>query len=139
MDTVIVHPDGRQALWLVEEVAVLLQEVGQEGMLGVSVGRGELELRCRGGASNALPPDAAALAPEGHRQGVEVPKDGAEGPQEVDAEDEVEAAQVDAGACDGEVLVADGERHVLRQSMAPKAVAVGHRDSEMISARWLEG
>jgi hypothetical protein len=76
---------------------------------------------------------------EGHHEGVEVPQDWAEGPQEVHVEDEVEAAQVDAGARDGEVLIANGEGHVLRQPMAAQAVAVGHGHAEIIAARWLEG
>jgi hypothetical protein len=76
----------------------------------------------------------ASLAPEGHRQGVEVPEDGSERPQKVDAKDEVEAAQVDAGARDDEVLVADGKGDVLDHPMAVEAVTVGHGHTEVIPA-----
>ena len=71
---------------------MLLQEVLQQWVRGLGGGRGKLKLRCRRrDTPDALPPDAATETPEGHRQGVEVPKDGPEGPQEVDVEDEVEA------------------------------------------------
>jgi hypothetical protein len=125
-------------LWLDEEVAVLLQELGQQGLLGLTVPRGELQLWCRGGAPKALPPDMATLAREGHREGVEVPQDWAEGPQEIHVKDEVEASQVDASARDGEVLIADVEEHMLCQPMAAQVVAVGHGHAEIIAARWLE-
>ena len=113
---------------------MLLQEVVQQRMLGLGGGRGQLEWGRRRGASNALPPDAAAETPEGHRQGVEVPKDGTESPQEVDAEDEVEAAQVNVGACDGEVLVADNDGHVSCEPMAAEAVAISDGDLQLLPA-----
>jgi hypothetical protein len=62
VDAVVVLPNGRQPLRLDEEVAVLLQELGQQGVLGLIARRGELQLWCRGGAPKALPPNAAALA-----------------------------------------------------------------------------
>jgi hypothetical protein len=37
MDAVVVLPNGRQPLRLGEEVAVLLQELGQQGVLGLVV------------------------------------------------------------------------------------------------------
>jgi hypothetical protein len=85
----------RQALRLVEEVAVLLREGGQEGMLSVESGRRQLGLRSRRrGTTDSLPPDTAAHTPEGQFPGIEIPKDGPQSAKKVDAEDEVEVAQV---------------------------------------------
>jgi hypothetical protein len=50
--------------------------------------------------------------------GVEVPCDGAQRAQEVDAEDEVEAAQVDADAGDVVLLTRDHHRNVARDPHA---------------------
>ena len=69
-------PDRWKAARLVEEVGVVLQEVSEQGVLGVGVGRGELELRRWCGAPNALLADAAALTPEDHRQRGKVPQYG---------------------------------------------------------------
>ena len=136
----VTGPHGREALWLVEDVAVLLQEVGQEGMRLVQCGRHQLELWSHGaGAADACPLNAtAALAPEDEGQHIEVPKDGAESGQEVDAEDEVVAAQVDADAVDGERLVADEDGNLPRHPLASKAVPVGDGDAELLRARRLE-
>ena len=70
---------GGEALWLIEDVAVLLQEVGQEGMRLVKCGRHQLKLRgCGVGAADARPLNAtAALALEDEGQYIEVSKDGA--------------------------------------------------------------
>ena len=73
--------------------------------------------RSRVRAAHALPEDAATLAPEGQRHGLEVPENGAQGPQEVDAEDEVEATQVEADACDGEVLGPDVDGDVTGDAL----------------------
>ncbi|KAM3230846.1 hypothetical protein ACQJBY_061181 [Aegilops geniculata] len=135
MYPVIICAGGRKTLWLGEEVAVLLQKVLQERMLSLGGGHGQLKLRWYGrGAPNAVPPNAAAQAPEGHRQRVEVPKNVTEGPQEVDAKDEVEAAQVDARTGHGEVFPADGDGYVPCEAMAPEAIAVGHRDPKLLPA-----
>ena len=139
MNAVIIHPGWRKAPRIDEEVTVLLQEVIQQWVLSLEGGRRQLKLwRHRGGALNALPPDASAESPESHRQGVEVPEDGTEGPQEVDSKDEVETAQVDARTHDGEVLVADGDGHVPREPMTPETIAVGHRDPKLLPARRLK-
>ena len=93
----VVRPLRREALRLLEDGAVLLQEAVQHGLLGVRDGRQRALLRRdRGGGAHALPVDAATVAPEGHRQGLEVPEDGPQGAEVVDAEDAVEAAQVEA-------------------------------------------
>ena len=63
---------------------------------------------------------------------------GAEGPQEVDTEDEVEAAQVNAGARDGEVLIVDCDRYVSGNPMALEVITVSHGDPELLPARRLE-
>jgi hypothetical protein len=66
-------------MWLIEDVAVLLQEVGQEGVRLVESGRHQLELRGRGACTaDARPLDtAASLAPKDEGQHVEVPEYGA--------------------------------------------------------------
>ena len=82
-------------------------------------------------AAHALPEDAATLEPEGQHHGLEVPENGAQGPQEVDAEDEVKAAQVKADACDGEVLGPDADGDVTGDALATQAIAVGDGDAEL--------
>ena len=101
------HPlsSMRAKIELLTDGAVLLQEAVQHGLLGVRDGRQRALLRCdRGRGAHPLPLDAASVAPEGHRHGLEVPEDGAQGAEVVDAEDAVEAAQVEADARDGERL-----------------------------------
>ena len=82
-------------------------------------------------AAHALLEDVATLAPKGQRHGLEVPENGIQGPQEVDAEDEVEAAQVEAAACDGEVLSPDADGDVTGDALATQAIAVGDGDAEL--------
>ena len=137
MNTVVVDPGRRKALRLLKEITMLLQEVVQQRMLGLGGGRRQLERGHRRGASNALPADAAAETPEGHRRGVEVPKDGTESPQKVDAEDEVETAQVDAGTRDGEVLVAESNRNVPSEPIASEAVTISDGDPQLLPSRRL--
>ena len=75
----VTGPRGWEALWLVKDVTVLLQEVGQERMRLVKCGRHQLKLRGRGAeAADACPLNVtASRAPEDEGQHVEVPKDGA--------------------------------------------------------------
>jgi hypothetical protein len=76
---VVIGPRGWEALRLVKDAIVLLQEVGQERMRLVNCGRHQLELRGRGaGAADARPLNTtAALVPEDEGQHIEVPKDAA--------------------------------------------------------------
>ena len=82
-------------------------------------------------AIHALPEDAATLTPEGQHHGLEVPENGAQGLQEVDAEDEVEAAQVEANACDGEVLGPDADGDVSGDALTTQVITVGDGDAEL--------
>jgi hypothetical protein len=74
----VTGPHGWEALWLVEDVAVLLQEVGQERMRLVKCDHHQLKLRGRSaGAADARPLNATApRAPEDEGQHIEVSKDG---------------------------------------------------------------
>jgi hypothetical protein len=84
-------------------------------------------------AVGRAPHDWAPVALEGERRCVEVPGDGTQRAQEVDAEDEVEAAQVDADTRDGVGRACDGDLHAPGDPGARQAVAVGHRDPELVA------
>ncbi|KAI4968289.1 hypothetical protein ZWY2020_057944 [Hordeum vulgare] len=77
----------------------------------------------------------ASQPPECHREGVEVPHDGPEGPEKVHTEDEVETAEVNAGTANGKVFAPDGDGNVAGESMTLEAVTVGHRDPKALPAR----
>jgi hypothetical protein len=68
----------------------------------------------------------AAIVPEGHRQGTEVPDDGPECQQPLNAEDQVEAAQVKREAVNGESLAADGDWGSETDAKAAHPVTVCH-------------
>ena len=115
----VVRPHRRKALRLLEDGAVLLQEAVQQGLLGIRGGHQRVLLwRDRGGGAHALPADAATIAPESCRHGVEVPEDGPQGAELVDTEDAVEAAQVEADARDGERLAFDADGNVAGNARA---------------------
>ena len=104
----VVGAGRRQPARLGEDVVVLLKEDVEEGALGVS-GQGpqaRLEDVIAGGA-NPPPEDTAPVPCERHAEVLKVPQDGAQGLQVVDAEDDVKAAQVNAEAAAGELLLAD--------------------------------
>ena len=75
VDAVVAGPCRWEALWLVEDVAVLLQEVVQERVRLVEGGCHKLQLGGhRPRPTDARPLDATApLPPEDEGQGVEVP------------------------------------------------------------------
>ena len=54
----------------------------------------------------------ATTALERHRVGIEIPEQGPQGAKEVDAEDEVEAAQRETDAGDGVRRLVDGDWNV---------------------------
>ena len=115
----VVRPLRRESLRFLEDGAVLLQEAVQHGLLDVRDGCQHALLRCdRGRGAHALPADVASIAPEGHRHGLEVPEDSAQGAEVVDAEDTVEAALVEADACDGERLAFDADGNVAGDARA---------------------
>ena len=64
---------------------------------------------------------------ERHAEVLEVPQDGSEGSEEFNTKDEVELAQTNAEAADGELLGANGEGHVASNPLARNTVAVGHQ------------
>jgi hypothetical protein len=102
-------------LRLCEDPDVLLKEAIKQLSARVHGCQGRDGRRgwCRCGA-HAAPQDAASSTGEGGRLGVEIPCDGAQGAQEVDAEDEVEAAQVDADAGDVVLFTRDQHRDIAR-------------------------
>jgi hypothetical protein len=55
--------------------------------------------------------------------------------EEVDAEDEVESAQVDVDAGDGVLVACDGDGHVARNPSAPKAIPIDHGDPQLVAAK----
>jgi len=131
VDPVVVGAGRREALRLGEDVVVLLEEDVEEWALGV--GRERVQVRLGdvdAGRSDPAPDDAASMPPECHAEVVEVPQDRTQGPQVVDAEDEVESAQADAEAADGKLLLADMHGHVAGHRPAWHAVTVGHRHSQ---------
>ena len=64
---------------------------------------------------------------ERHAEVLEVPQDRAQGPQVVDAEDDVEAAQVNAKAADAEFLLANVHGDVAGHHPTMHTVSIGHR------------
>jgi len=94
VNAVVVRSDRRQAAGLLEDDAVLMEKAIQHGLLVVNSSRC-CHRRAWGGGTgttHALPQDATTPALEGERHGLEVLGNGPQGPQEVDAENEVEAA-----------------------------------------------
>jgi hypothetical protein len=82
-----------------------------------------------------VPHDWPSVALEGECPCVEVQGDGAQRAHEVNAEDEVEAAQVDPDTRDGVGRARDGDLHALGDAGARQAVAVGHRDPKLVASR----
>src|SRR3954466_9540578 len=119
----IVRSSKWKSPWLVEEGAMLLQKGIQQRVLVLGGCGGQLEMwHGWRSAPNAVPPDFAAQPPECHRERVEVPQDGPEGPEKVHAEDEVEAAEVDACTGNGKVFAPDGDGNVAGESMTLEAI-----------------
>jgi hypothetical protein len=63
---------------------------------------------------------------------VKVAGDGTQHGQEVNAEDEVKVAQVDANTCDGVGRACNQYLHATGDPGARQTVAVGHRDPELV-------
>jgi hypothetical protein len=55
------------------------------------------------------------------------------GPKKVDADDDVEAAQVEADAGDGEGLACDADGNVASDALARQAIAIGDGDTEVLA------
>jgi hypothetical protein len=133
---VVVRPRRWKASRLLEDGAMLLEEAVQQGLLlrGRHQGRGRLRPACGLRSLDAVPHNASCAALESDRHGCQVPSDGAQRPKEVDAEDEIEAAQVDVDTSDGVVVAGDRDGHVASDLDAAKAVTVDHRDPELLAA-----
>ena len=90
----VVGAGRRQPVRLGEDVVILLEEDVEEGAFGVGSQGPQARLEdVVVGGSNPPPEDAAAVPRERHAEVLEVPQDGAQGAQVVDAEDDVEAAK----------------------------------------------
>jgi hypothetical protein len=120
VDAVVVQPGWWKALRLLDDGGVVLEKPIEHGPLGVS-GR------------DRVPHNWAPVTLKDERPCVKVPGDGTQRAQEVDAEDEVEAAQVDADARDGVGRACDGDLHATGDPGARQAVVVGHRDPELVT------
>ena len=100
-------------------------------------GQGPL-LRGRARGAHTVPRHDAVTLLEGHGQPLEIPSEGAQRPEEVHAEDEVEAAQREPDTGDGEGLAADDDGDVAGDPLARDMVAVGDRDVELFAPLWSE-
>lgn len=118
---------------LVDDGDVLLKKVIQQGQPWVSHDRNQLWLAGRRGrAPHTLSSDVASILAECQSGSPVVPKDGPQRSEEVKAEDEVEAAQVETHTRNGEVLGANAKGNVAGEPFAGKAVAIGDRDTELL-------
>ena len=77
-------------------------------------------------ATHAGPVMGASIEPECHQKGGEVPDDGSQCPQPLDAKDEVERAQIQREAVDGEALVMDADVNGGAGPRAAHTVTVDH-------------
>jgi hypothetical protein len=78
-----------------------------------------------------MPQNLAAGPPERQSTGIEVLRDGPQGVEVVDTEDEVKPAQVEPEASDGEVLLTNAEGDVVRNTFAREAVPIGDHDAQI--------
>jgi hypothetical protein len=93
VDAVVLRPGWWKALRLLEGGGVVLEKSVEHGPLGVGGRDRRGRSRCAQARGRA-PHDLAPVALEDERPCVKVPGDGTQRAQEVDAEDEVEVAQV---------------------------------------------
>ena len=78
-----------------------------------------------------------AVGPEGHCQGAEIPDDGPQHPEPLDAKDQIEATQVECETVNGEGLAANGGWSSEADTRAAHPVAIGHHDAE--AGAWRDG
>ena len=78
----------------------------------------------------AGPVMGAAIVPEGHRQSAKVPNDRAQRPKPLDTKHQVEAAQVQREAVNGEGLATDDDQGSEADTRATHPVTVSHHDVE---------
>lgn len=105
----------REPLRFVKDISMLLKELIKHRPPGVGRHSRHCRLRCGGlqGAWRHPPHNPVLPALEGERPSVKVPSNGTERAQEVDVEDEVGAAQVDANAFDGLWLTRNRHLHIV--------------------------
>ena len=84
--------------------------------------------------AGASPGDPTVTMGERHGHGLKVPQYGAQGPKEVDPDDEVEAAEVEADARDGERVSTDHHGHVARDALAGETVTVSNGNPQLLTA-----
>jgi hypothetical protein len=109
MNAVVVGSHRGQTARLLKHVGELVEQVVQQRV-------GEDSSHCTSrrfpnvvaGGTKALLEDAPRSSCEGHAQVLKVLEDGAKRAEEVNAEDDIEATEVDVIAVDGELLGADG-------------------------------
>jgi hypothetical protein len=85
-----------------------------------------------------LPHRAAPAALKGHREPLKVPSEGAQRPEEVDAEDDVETAQAEPDAGDVEGRAVDEDWHVTSDPLAREALAASDRNAKLLAPLWSE-
>jgi len=113
----------------------LLQELIQQWPLLVRRGRGQVLLVCRSTrGAHALPRDALVTALEGDGEALEVPQERPQSSQEVDAEDEVEAAEGEPHTRDGEGLATDEDGQITGDPLARQTLPVRDSDTEVVAA-----
>jgi hypothetical protein len=131
---VVIRPSWWEPLRLLEDSGVVLEKLVEHGSLGVG-GRDRRGRLRRAQARGRAPHDLALVALEDECPGVKILGDGTQRAQEVDAEDEVEAAQVDADACDGVGRACNRVLHASGDPDARQAVAVGHGNPELVASQ----
>jgi hypothetical protein len=82
-----------------------------------------------------MPHDLAPIALEDECMGVNLLGNGTQCAYEVDTEDEVEAAQVDADTRDGVERVCNRDLHTLGDPDTWQAVTIGHGDPDLVASR----
>uniref|UniRef100_C6JRK6 Reverse transcriptase Ty1/copia-type domain-containing protein n=1 Tax=Sorghum bicolor TaxID=4558 RepID=C6JRK6_SORBI len=95
-------------------------------------------LRGSARSAHALPHRAAPAALKGHREPLKVPSEGAQRPEEVDAEDDVETAQAEPDAGDVEGRAVDEDWHVTSDPLAREALAASDRNAKLLAPLWSE-
>jgi len=66
---------------------------------------------------------------------AKVPEDRTQGLEEIHANDEVKASQVESDAGDGESFSADGDGNAVSDAFARETVTIGNHDKELCPAR----
>lgn len=116
---------------------MLLEEAVQQGLLlkGCHQGRGRLRPARDLRSQDIVPYDVPCATLEGDRHGHQVPSDGAQSSKEIDTDDKIEVAQVDADTSDVILVTGNGDGHVASNPSATKAINIGHREPELLTTK----